>query len=175
MPALKWTPSEDARLRLRWGDRPVEDIARELGRTVHAVRLRAWTLDLPFGLDRGYESLWTAAKRAGYCHLSFRRAVKWWQARGNVVDVSSLPTIRCTRASGQWRQINPDDTDTIAAAYAASELPGQASARLGVPPWTLRRRAQAAGHTTRKQMRLLPEEWDALGYPTKGPKKCPQP
>lgn len=168
---MRWTSADDDRLRLRWGDRPVEDIARELGRTVHAVRLRASLLDLPFGPDRGYESLWQAAQRAGYCHLSFRRAIKWWQARGNEVDISSLPTIRGTRARGQWRQIDPADTDAIAAAYAASELPGQASARLGIAPHTLRRRAKAAGHKARGLLRLMPNEWDLFGYPTKGSKK----
>jgi len=173
VPSVKWSPADDARLRLRWGDRPVEDIALELGRTVHAVRLRAGLLDLPFGVARGYETFAAAAARAGYCHRSFRRAVRWWQDRGHRVDVSSLPAVRGTRAKGQWRQIDPADTDAIAAAYAASELPGQAAARLGITRETLRRRAVAAGHRVGKgqQLRLLPEEWDRVSYPRKGPQK----
>lgn len=174
---VRWTPRDDARLRRDWGDVDIRWLARALGRTPSAVRGRAITLGLPLGVQRGHVSLHHAAQRAGYCHLSMRRAVAWWTARGGEVSCSSLPAVLGSCARGQWRQIDPDDAEEIARAYASSELTGQASARLGITRETLRRRAIAAGHRVGhgQQLRLLPHEWDAVSYPTKGPKKCPAP
>lgn len=171
----RWTPDEDAIVRRDWGSVDLRWLAHRLGRVPEAVRLRAVTLGLELGPTRGYISLHQAAQRAGYHHVSMRRAVAWWRSRGGPVDCGSLPAVLGSCARGQWRQIDPDDAETIARAYTESELPGQASARLGVHPETLRRRARQAGHRGSPMMRLLPAEWDALSQPTKGPKKCPAP
>jgi hypothetical protein len=76
--------------------------------------------------------------------------------------------VRPTKKRGQWRQIDPDDAEEVARAYAQSELASQASRRLGVPPKTLRRRAVNLGHKVAPEahLRLLPHEWDraAEGY-----------
>lgn len=181
MPGRRWSPDDLRRLTSWWGVVPLRQVARDLGRTEGAVRAQGYELDLPTGVESGYLSLHQAAQRAGYHHISFRRAVEWYEARGHHVEWGALPTVRRSQRSGQWRQIDAEDAATIAAAYAASELPGQASARLGVSAITLRRRARAAGYTARPA-RLMPSEWDALAspthappHPTKGPKKCPAP
>ncbi len=159
---MTWEPSEDARLRALWGEVDVYYLARRLGRTMVAVRERARALGLGAGISRGYISLSEAARRAGYHHLSFRRAIEWWRARGEEVDSKRLATVQGTKRRGLWTQIEESDAADIAAAYAQSELPGQASARLGVTPWTLARWAKAAGYTSAPMLRLMPEEWDAL-------------
>lgn len=170
----KWTSDEVRRLRLLWGDVNLRTLAARLGRTACGVRSKAISLGLPMGFGPGCVSLSEAARRAGYHHTSFARAVKWWQRRGEDPTVSCLPAVAANRAFGKWRQIDADDAEEIARAYAESELPGQAAERLGITPWTLRRRAVAAGHTAPpgQQMRLLPEEWDALTvHPRKA--QCP--
>ena len=164
----KWTADHDEKLRLLWTAIPLYQIAKRLGRTECAVRARAITLGLPLGVARGYESFATAARRSGYEHITLKRAVRWCERRGERVDWSALPAVRPTRRRGQWRQIDPDEADAVARAYSTSELASQASQRLGVPPWTLRRRAILLGHKVppEKHLRLLPHEWDeaAKGY-----------
>jgi hypothetical protein len=159
---MTWEPSEDARLRALWGEVDVYYLARRLGRTVIAVRERARLLGLPRGVAPGYLSLSEAARRAGYYDRSYVRALAWWRSRGGQVDAKRLPAVVGTRRRGLWTQIEATDAADIAAAYAQSELPGQASARLGVTPWTLARWAKTAGYTSAPMLRLMPEEWDAL-------------
>lgn len=180
MPArygMRWSSEEEDRLRRLWGVVNLRTIATRMQRPPAGVRDKAIQLGLPCGISAGCISLAEAARRAGYYHESFRRAILWWISRGHSPEYSCLHAAFATKAAGKWRQLDEDDAAEIARAYAASELPGQAEQRLGISSWTLRRRAIAAGHRVapRQQLRLLPEEWDAVAYPTKGPQKCPHP
>lgn len=159
---LRWSADEDSRLRRWWGLLDLGQIALRLGRSVSATRARGALLGLGLGAAPGHISMHEAARRAGYHDASFARSVAWWRARGHDVPTPVCLGVRAHRGAGIWRTIDAYDAADIAAAYAQSELPGQAAARLGLTPWTLARRAKAAGHKSAPMLRLMPVEWDAL-------------
>lgn len=72
---MRWLECEDAYLRKHWRRRKVEQLATELGRSVAAVRARAYGLVLGKGWQpdykRGYvaHSAWTAERDAEMLRL----------------------------------------------------------------------------------------------------------
>ncbi|NUO50709.1 MAG: hypothetical protein HOV80_17805 [Polyangiaceae bacterium] len=120
----RWTPRDDARLRLLWGSCSLSEMAATLGRSELTTYWRGRGLGLQCGAPPHGEYLHAAAKRAGYTSGQLRRILR---ASGVVLH----PTI--SRPSGRARTyhwVDPVEVDdAIAEWHATEELEPAARAR----------------------------------------------
>lgn len=150
-----WTPAEDRRLEMIWGEVSLRVAARRLGRTEEAVYARAGEIGLPRGLQPGTESLKQAADRCGYSCRTMRAILERHgvkaQRRMSLLGRTKNPAFRPT----QW---DPDEVDNAVIAWLAHEVMGEAARKRGITKAALRRWLIAAGETppARREIWRLP-------------------
>lgn len=139
----RWTPVDDEKLRLGWGDGTLEGLAAKLGRSVATVYARAWGLGLPSTVPQGSESLTAAAKRTGFGTGQLRALLR--AAKVPVSRAFARP--RATSKTGRrFHFVSPDLVDAVVEGWGRTEIVHRAAAARGTNGETLRRWLQAAGH-----------------------------
>lgn len=135
----RWTPAEEARLKWSWGEVPVPRLARDLGRTESAVRIRAVNvLGLGGTKSEDWESLSAAAARTGYAPATLRKVLE---------SAGVSPRSVFFHGTRPKRMYRVSSVDAAVAAYVSStETVRQAAVDRGMVPETLRRWLAEAGH-----------------------------
>jgi len=121
----RWTPKEDARLRVEWGSLTFAQLVRTFGRPRDGIYRRAIILGLPVGCPDECEYLSHAAKRTGYETSQLRRILRW---AGVAIRESY------SRTHGPHRSfhiVDPLDVDDAVAAWHATETLESAARRHG--------------------------------------------
>ena len=135
-----WTPEEDSRLRLLWGDgHTVNYVARKLGRPPFGVYERARTIGLPCGCPQGHEYMTHAARRTGYTIPALRHILRW--AGVPIRPAMSLPTPRPKRG----RVVDSGDLDDALDRWIQTEPVESAACRIGACGETVKRRLAVIG------------------------------
>lgn len=154
----RWTPREDARLRLLWGSAPLARVAAELGRSSVTTYWRARRLGLPCGCPQGYEYLTDAARRSGFTTDQLRAILR---AAGVRLRVAMA---RPTGATRHYHYVDLERVDVVVVAWAGQETPEDAARRHGVSGNVVRSALRAAGHvspTGKRRWRLPSATIDA--------------
>jgi hypothetical protein len=154
-----WTPVEDERLRLLWGDGlTLATIASRIGRPQAGVYLRAQQLGLTSAAPQGFEYLWDAARRVGFSKETLVRILR---AGGKTIyPAPSRPLGR--EAAFHRRIVQPTDVDDAVAAWLKTERANTAARRLGIDGQALRNRLARLGLATSRaaHLRLTDEQLD---------------
>lgn len=145
----RWSPRDDERLRLAWGDGSLAAIAKSLGRTEIATYWRARKLGLTNSPPQGLEYLTAAADRTGFETSPLRRILR---AAGVALQPAMSRPGVVARGSGprrglHYHLVEPGAVDDAVAAWARQESVEEAASRRGVSGDVLRRLLLKAGHT----------------------------
>jgi hypothetical protein len=139
-PKRRWTPSDDRRLTLYWGDLSFPALAKLLDRTELTVYWRGRKLGLPCGCPDGFEYLTDAAKRTGFCTSQLRTILRASRV-GLRRSVSRPPA----RAKG-YHIVDTFDVDRAVEVWLAHEDVTSIAESQEISGDTLRRLLLAAGH-----------------------------
>lgn len=134
----RWTEREDEQLRMFWGERPIRELSRILGRPESGIYLRAGKLGIRSGAPQGKEYLTHAAERIGVARETLRKILRWYGVR----------TSRPSRArDGAWSfgYVDSYDAERAAEAWFRTETMEEAARRHGWAAETLRRWLADAG------------------------------
>lgn len=139
----QWTNAETARLRELWQEVQPRELKRQFpDRTWCALRARARTLGLPFGVPQGYVSLTRAARAAGYSRDGLVTILRHMQ----VATFKEYPYRGCTRRRvSPMRYVDPDAVREAVERWTTLENVSDAARRYGVHPNVMTRMLRAAG------------------------------
>ena len=135
-----WTDAEDAQIEFAWPYDSIAVIARALNRTRLMVYKRAVDhLGLPAGVPDGWEYLWTATQRTGYCNTDQLRRILAW-ARVPIKRSQTLHTGRRHR-----HMVEIEKVDAAVARWLKTETLKAAGRRYGVSGTTMKHWLNRAG------------------------------
>jgi hypothetical protein len=134
-----WTDQEDRTLISLWGSSQ-RKIEREFRtRSWRSICIRASTLNLPFGIPQGHESIAAAAKRTGVARHTLKR----------LYDRLSITIYRCMSqqsrtATSRFQYVDIDDTDSAVEWYLSLETLTFFARKYQIDRTGLRRRVEQA-------------------------------
>lgn len=137
-----WTRADEQQLTLLWGEHPLKEIARRLGRNVHGVYFHARKIGLRCGAPQGTEYIWHAANRTGFSVKQLRRI---FEIVGGVRERPAMTRPSGRRSYKHSCVVPLDVDDAIAKFISTRETLSEAARRFGIKPHTLRRRLAWAG------------------------------
>lgn len=163
----KWTQHEITVLQREWARVRTRSLRSKLpGRTMLAIRRKASELGMGTSQTQGLVPLTKIARTLGF---SYAFTVKLLE-RAEVQIVRKHPSgwIKETKRKVWQRYVDPDEAKAVCDRWSREETSTIASARLGVSPWRLMRRARKLYHVRRGvPLRLLPEQWDEIARTVK--------
>jgi hypothetical protein len=136
----RWTPADDAELRMLWFEVGVAEIAKRMKRTRAAVVQRAREyLGLPLGAPPGLEYVSHAAVRTGFALATLQMILRW-------AGVKPRPSMSYDRgAKRHFHIVDSVDVDDAIERWLATESLEAAARRIGWSAETLARRLLASG------------------------------
>lgn len=135
----RWTPADDRRLTMIWGEATLNVIAKRMGRTPVSVYWRASKIGLRCGCPQGMEYITNAARRTGFAVDTFKRIIAWAGVKAS--KTMSRPGARYFRCL----VVEPDDADDAVKRWLDAETIDEAARRIGVDKGTMARWLLASG------------------------------
>lgn len=138
--APQWTELQDRRLRLLWGEKTIEQLEPELGRSKYGIYDRAYDLGLPIGCPQGYEYFTAAAERTGFTKGELWRVLSHYK-----VPVRRAMSRPAKGVTSRRHVVEPDAVDEAIEQWLQAEVLAVAAKARGIVPSTLERWLVASG------------------------------
>lgn len=139
----RWTPEEDERLRMLWGERSIAFLCRTFKRPESGIYFRAWKIGIRKGPPQGKEYIESAMRRTGFGRSTLLRILQW----AGVKVYRPSRQQRCARY--HFGYVDPFDVDAAVARWCATETLYGAAKRHRIHPGKLARRLRAVGKMPR--------------------------
>ncbi|HVZ89601.1 MAG TPA: hypothetical protein VHG72_21750 [Polyangia bacterium] len=135
----RWTPKDDRRLSLLWGEFPLAKISEEMHRTPAALYQRSKEIGLTRGIQPDVEHITSAADRTGFSREALRGVLRWAHV------YARRPMTRTQGAGSRLLGYDPADVDDAVADWMAAEYVDEAARGMGIHGSTLARWLEEAG------------------------------